>query len=90
LGDNHSIINRGDNTSIIDRGDNTSIIDYQISKVLLPQEYLTLADLRSFAFIVPNTQVIWLSDLSILSVPDEGYSRNYIFIPSKPKDLKVK
>jgi hypothetical protein len=44
---------------------------------------------------VPNTEVIWLSELSIFSVPDEGYSRNllyalnlistfyYIFIPSK-------
>jgi len=33
--------------------------------------------LRPFGFIATkHSQVIWLSKFSILSVPDEGYSRN--------------
>jgi hypothetical protein len=31
---------------------------------------------RTFGFIAPKTfYIIWLSTLSMLSVPDEGYSR---------------
>jgi hypothetical protein len=33
--------------------------------------------LRLFGFLAPkHFKIIWLSNLSILSVPDEGYSRN--------------
>jgi hypothetical protein len=31
---------------------------------------------RSFGFIASKTLIIWLSNLSILSVPDDDYSRN--------------
>ena len=37
---------------------------------------LSLADCGYSGFIAPKTLNYWLSDLSILSVPDEGYSRN--------------
>jgi hypothetical protein len=35
---------------------------------------------RSFSFIAPKEfYIIWLSNLSTLSVPDEGFSRNALF-----------
>ena len=37
---------------------------------------LSLADCGYSGFIAPKPLNYWLSDLSILSVPDEGYSRN--------------
>ena len=37
---------------------------------------LSLTDCRYSGFIAPKILNYWLSDLSILSVPDEGYSRN--------------
>jgi hypothetical protein len=36
---------------------------------------------RPFGFIAPkHIHVIWISNVSILSVPDEGYSRNKLEI----------
>jgi hypothetical protein len=52
-----------------------------ITKVLLPGSYVTIAVIgylfRPFGFIAPkHFQIIWLSNLSICSVPADGYSRN--------------
>ena len=55
-------------------------------KVLLPQALVILADfgfpvnaLSAFGFIAPKTLIIWLSNLSILSVPDKRVFQMYIF-----------
>ena len=61
---------------------NNVIIDK--TKALLPQAYMTLGDLSwfwlsclcHFILLIPKLQIIWLSKLSILSVPAEGCSIN--------------
>ena len=36
-----------------------------------------ITELRPFGLLAPKTyKIIWLSNLSTLSVPDQGYSRN--------------
>jgi hypothetical protein len=56
---------------------NESIIK---TKVLLPQAYVTVADIGDpiYALLLARKtfNIIWLFNFSILSVPDEGYSRN--------------
>ena len=37
---------------------------------------LWLSCLGPWVLLLPNILIIWLSNLLILSVPDEGYSRN--------------
>ena len=51
------------------------------TKVLLPQAQLILAEFWVFCkgplvLLLPKHLIIWVSNLSILSVPDEDYSRN--------------
>ena len=56
---------------------------------------------RSFGFLVPKEfYLIWLSNILVLRVPDEGYSRNkcvvrakfdiYDFITAEKNDNKAK
>jgi hypothetical protein len=55
-------------------------------KFYLITEYLYIADvgvwlssLDTLIFLLPKySLIIWLSNLMILSVPDEGYSRNVL------------
>ena len=52
---------------------------------------------RPFGFLAPKTLIIWLSNLSILSVPDRGNSRNaspavnfiytFLFLSKMPLNL---
>ena len=49
------------------------------SKVLRTQARMTLSDIlfrHIGLFLLPNTYIFWLSNISTLSVPDEGYYRN--------------
>ena len=38
--------------------------------------FTKLPCLDPLVLLLPKLRIIWLSNLSILSVPDEGYSRN--------------
>ena len=39
------------------------------------RRFVSILFTRPFCFIVPKTLFIWLPNLSILSLPDDGYSR---------------
>jgi hypothetical protein len=50
---------------------------------------MILAILLSFSFIAPNDyKIIWLSNLSTLGVPDEGYTR-HVSVMSNKFDIYV-